>query len=351
MFRNKKWLVIVNLMAIAGMILSACAAPTPTAAPAAPATQPPAAPATQPPAAQPTTPPPAPEAPTSKAPTTFIEMTFGDPETLDPAVDYETAGSSVLLNIYEGLVTFDGADPLKFVPQLAEAIPDPEPTDDGGVQYTWTILDGVTFHNGDPLTAEDVAFSFWRSMLVGDNAVAPSFLVLEAFLDIDDATQLIAADGSLVSDPDGLKAAAPATLAAACETVKAAVTFDNDARTVTMKLVHPWGPFLPTLAGGGWAFVTDKKWVAENGDWDGDCATWQNFYSIPSESGALRDKTNGTGPYMLDHWTPGEELVMVANPDYRNGPAKITRVVKQIVTEFERSRITRVHQHEDRQAA
>jgi len=322
----------LTLLLVAAIVVSACAAPTPTATEPPAATQAPGAPAaTQ--APQPTAAPAVPVAPEPKDKETFVHMTFGDPETLDPHTDYESAGSGVLQNIYENLITFDGPSPTEFVPLLAESIPDPEPTADGGVQYTWQIIDGIKFHNGNDLTAEDVAYSFWRSMLVGDPN-APSFLVSEAFLDIDDATQLVDPAGSLIGEPDALKAADPAQLEAACETVKAAVAFDDAAGTVTTKLVHPWGPFLNTLAGGTWAAIVDKDWVAEQGDWDGDCATWQNFYGIPSESGVIRDKTNGTGPYMLDHWTPQDEIVLVSNPNYRKGEAALKRLVIKNVTEF-----------------
>jgi peptide/nickel transport system substrate-binding protein len=339
MFRTKKIWFVISLLAIMSMVVSACApAATPPVVPTKPAVA--AQPTTAAPAAPPTTPPQA-QIPPAKDKTTFTELTFGDPETLDPSVDYETAGSGVLMNIYEGLVTFDGADPLKVKPQLAKAIPDPVASADGkGVSYTWNIVDGVKFHNGDALMAHDVAFSFWRTMLVGDNAVAPNFLVLEAFfLDsagnpVDDPTQLVDESGALISAPDDLKKAKPADLEAACKKVQDAVTFDDAAGTVTMNMDHKWGPLMVTLAGGGWAFVQDQAWVKAQGDWDGDCKTWQNFYSIPSESGLLRDKTNGTGPYMLDHWTPNEELVLTANPDYRKGPASITRFVIKIVNEF-----------------
>jgi len=116
--------------------------------------------------------------------------------------------------------------------------------------------------------------------------------------------------------------------------VKATVSFDDAPRTVTMNLVRPWGPFLATLAGGAWASVIDKDWAIEQGDWDGDCATWQNFYGIPSESGIIRDKTNGTGPYRLDHWSPNDEIVLVANPNYRKGEAALKRIVIKNVIEF-----------------
>jgi peptide/nickel transport system substrate-binding protein len=337
MFRTKKIWLMVSMLAILSMVVSACA-PAATPAPAAPPTKPVVVPTNAAPPAPPT--PAAPAAPKSKDPTTYTVLTFGDPETLDPSVDYETAGSGILMNIYEGLVTFDGADPLKVKPQLAKAIPDAVTNADGSVSYTWELLDGVKFHNGDAMAAHDVAFSFWRTMLVGDNAVAPNFLTLEAFfLDpdgnpVDDPTQLVDPSGALISDPEALKGAKAADLEAACKKVQDAVTFDDAANTVTMNMDHKWGPLMVTLAGGGWAYVQDQAWVKAQGDWDGDCKTWQNFYSIPSESGLLRDKTNGTGPYMLDHWTPNEELVLVANPDYRGGVAKITRAVTKIVNEF-----------------
>ncbi len=324
----------LTLLLIAAIALSACAAPaaTPTAAPPPAATQAPAATAA-PGATSAPEPTAAPAAPEAKDKETFFQITFGDPETLDPHFDYESAGSNVLQNIYEGLITFDGPSPTDFTPVLAEAIPDAEQADNGGVRYTWKLIDGVKFHNGNDLTAEDAAYSLWRAMLQSDPN-APGFLLSEAFLDIDDATELVDPEGSLVGDPEALKAADPALLEAACETVKASATFDNAAGTLTMNLVHPWGPFLATLAGGAWAAVIDKDWAVEQGDWDGDCKTWQNFYGISSESGIIRDKTNGTGPYMLDHWTPNDEIVLVANPDYRKGEAALKRIVIKNVTEF-----------------
>ncbi len=352
MNRSKAIWCVMSMLVVASMVLAACA-PAPTPAPtqppaAAPTTAPAAAPTTAP-AAAPTTAPaatavPATEAPAagtkSKDPTTLNEQSFGDPETLDPAHDYETAGSSKLMNIYEGLVNYQGADPNKFKPVLAEAIPDPVATAAGGSQYVWKIKDGVKFHNGDAMAAHDVAFSFWRTMLVNDNSQDPGFLLSEAFFTnpqtknpVDDATELVDPSGKLISDAESLKKVAPATLEAACQKVKDAVQFDDASRTVTMTLDHPWGPFLASLVS-NWAFVTDQKWVADNKEWDGDCKTWQNFYGITSENQALRDKTNGTGPYMLEKWTPGEQFSMVAFPDYWGPKPKIQRYVEKIVNEF-----------------
>jgi peptide/nickel transport system substrate-binding protein len=348
MNRSKAIWFVLSMLIVASMVLAACA-PAPTATPA-PAAQPTSAPAAQPTAApQPTMPPqptavPATAAPAagtkSKDPTTMNEQAFGDPETLDPAHDYETAGSQKLQNIYEGLIYYEGADANTFKPVLAEAIPDPVATADGGSQYVWKIKDGVKFHNGDPMAAHDVAFSFWRTMLVNDNSQDPGFLLSESFFTnpdtknpMDDATELVDPSGKLISDAEALKKTDPAKLEAACQKVKDAVQFDDASRTVTMTLDHPWGPFLASLVS-SWAAVTDQKWVADNKEWDGDCKTWQNFYGITSENQVLRDKTNGTGPYMLEKWTPGDQISLVAFPDYWGPKPKIQRWVEKIVNEF-----------------
>jgi peptide/nickel transport system substrate-binding protein len=143
--------------------------------------------------------------------------------------------------------------------------------------------------------------------------------------------------------PEDLQAADPAALLAACEQVTSQIVADEAAGTVTFYLKEAWAPLLSTLAG-SWGAVIDKDWGIENGTWDGDCATWQNFYGITSGNGPIQTITNGTGPYILDHWTPGEEFVMVANEDYwRDEPAwdggptgapRIKRVVATFVDEW-----------------
>jgi peptide/nickel transport system substrate-binding protein len=66
----------------------------------------------------------------------------------------------------------------------------------------------------------------------------------------------------------------------------------------------------------------DQDWVVANGGWDGSCDTWQNFYAITSENSPFTPIANGTGPYKLDHWTKGQEIVLAANESYwRTEPA------------------------------
>lgn len=116
------------------------------------------------------------------------------------------------------------------------------------------------------------------------------------------------------------------------ETLDPALAYET-AGTVTMTLAQAWGPFIPTIAN-GWGSVMDKDWTIANGGWDGSCDTWQNYYAEPSESDPFTTIMNGTGPFKLDHWTQGEELVLVRNDNYWREPAKLERVVIKSVDEW-----------------
>ena len=337
----RKLFSLLSLLVLASMILSACGG-------AAPATQeqPPAAteePATEEPAA--TEPPAATEEPaagefTSSDPTTYFQATFGEPETLDPALDYETAGGNIVSNVYETLVFYNRESAQDFIPQLATEWT----VSDDGLTYTFTIRDGVTFHQGGELTPSDVAYTFQRGLLQGGTA-SPQWLLAEPFFGVgmDDVSLLVDPEGNLYDDREALSGADPAALTAACEKVKSIIVADDAAGTVTMTLAQSWGPFLATIAN-NWGSIMDQEWVVENGGWDGSCDTWQNYYAMTSEENPFTPIANGTGPYMLDHWTQGEEIVLVRNDNYwrtepaweggPTGPAALERVVIQSVDEF-----------------
>ncbi len=161
-----------------------------------------------------------------------------------------------------------------------------------------------------------MAYTFQRGLLQG-GGWSPQWLFTEPFFGtgVYDIAELVDPSGALDDDKEALQAADADKLMAACQTVVDAITYDNEAGTVTMKLSQPWGPFLATLAQ-SWGSIIDKEWAIEQGTWDGDCATWQNYYGVDSDTTPLKSIENGTGPYMLDHWTPGEETVLVAFDDY-----------------------------------
>jgi peptide/nickel transport system substrate-binding protein len=77
----------------------------------------------------------------------------------DPDVNYDGPGLNIIENTYEGLVAYqDGVETPTIVPELAEEWT----VSDDGLTYTFTLRDGVTFHDGTAFTSEAVAASFER---------------------------------------------------------------------------------------------------------------------------------------------------------------------------------------------
>jgi peptide/nickel transport system substrate-binding protein len=321
-----KLVFLFSVLIIASMILAACkAASTPTVAPGSGTTDVPAA---------------EPSVAKSADPSTLLVLRYAEPDTLDPALDYETAGAEIIRNIYDPLLFYKAGDPSQFIPMLA--------TDwtisDDGLTYTFNIRKGVKFQDGTDMTVDDVAYSFQRNLLFG-GPDGPMALLAEPFFGVGnvDVTYLI--DPALYGDVAGLQAIDHAVLKSTCETVKSKIVADAANSKVTMTLANSWGPFLQTI-GQNWAVIMSKAWSSANGAWDGSCDTWQNFYAVSSAEDPLTSIAMGTGPFSLDHWTPGEELVMVRNDNYwrtepmwegesgGGGPAKLARIVIRQVTEW-----------------
>jgi peptide/nickel transport system substrate-binding protein len=104
-----------------------------------------------------------------------------EPTNLDIISTAGAALDQVLLdNVYETLLTFEDGEPgagLADVPEISE----------DGTVYTFTLQDGVTFHDGDPLTASDVAWTLEQSR--GETAVAGTDLAsVSAVAAVDDQT-------------------------------------------------------------------------------------------------------------------------------------------------------------------
>ena len=151
-------------------------------------------------------------------------------------------------------------------PSLAESW---SATEDG-MSYSFVLRDGVTFHNGEKVTAEDVKFSFERYRG--------------------------AAKGPLHD--------------------RVASVETPDARHVTFKLKNPWPDFITFYAattGAGW--IVPKKYLEKVGD-DG-------FKKAPI----------GTGPYRFVSFTPGVELVLEAYEGYWRKTPSVKRLVLKVIPE------------------
>lgn len=80
-----------------------------------------------------------------------------EPSSLDWVYSYDYPPNTVLANVCESLLRI-GPD-FSVRPNLAERVDNPDP-----LRWVYTIREGVTFHDGTPMTAEDVAFSLNRHL-------------------------------------------------------------------------------------------------------------------------------------------------------------------------------------------
>lgn len=231
------------------VLLTGCAPAAPTAAPSAPsATTGQAAPA------QPTSP-----AKEDASLKTLTVLTPNDTQTLDPAVNYDFSGGFLLLNCYEGLVKSVGSKDATLTPALAESW---DISPDGTV-YTFHLRKGVKFHDGSPMNAEAVKFSFDRLTKIGQGAVA-NFNSIKTVDVVDE-------------------------------------------QTVKFTLNAPYPSFLPALTS-FWGPVIVSPTAVKAHEKDNDLGqAW------------LAENDAGTGPYIVDKWDRNQQLTLKRNPDYWGG--------------------------------
>ncbi len=87
----------------------------------------------------------------------FVWALDYEPTSLDWVYAYNYAENTTLANLCENLLRL--TPDLQIEPALAEAFEHPSPT-----TWVYTIREGVTFHDGSPLTADDVVFSLQRHL-------------------------------------------------------------------------------------------------------------------------------------------------------------------------------------------
>lgn len=252
--------------------LSACAGgeATPTAAPAA-GTTPQAALATPSGPTPATAATPAGEA--RRGGTLRLGYGIGQILTLDPAqVTQGIVAGELVSNIFSSLVQFD--QELGLIPDLAETW---EVSQDG-TEYTFHLRDGLKFHNGDPLLAQDFIYTYERT-------TNPDFASPHA-----NKLNLVTS----ITAPDDL--------------------------TLVIKLSEPYAPFLATACsrGPGRALTPiSKRAIEEMGD--------QQFGLTPV----------GCGPFMVvpESVEVGRGFRMVAFEDWYGGRPLLDEIVVQIIPE------------------
>ncbi len=235
-----------------------------------------------------------------KNPDTFIFASYGTLRTLDPCVAYDTVSSQRLWNIYEPLVFFDGEHTDTFKPLLTTEVPTLE---NGGIAadgktYTFTIRQGVQFHEGQTLTAEDVVYSFKRNM-IADPDGGPMWMLLEA----------LTGEGS-TRDKEGK------LIPGIFEKIDQCV--EAQGNKVIFHLPNPYPPFMGILAYSS-SVILNKAWCMANGCWDGDIVNAAQYNNPAPGHEPLQKITNGTNAYRMKSWEPNKEFVFEAFDGYWGG--------------------------------
>jgi peptide/nickel transport system substrate-binding protein len=247
-----------------------------------------------------------------KNPDTFVLATYGTVRTLDPAACYDATGSQRIWNLYETLVFFDGSKTDQFIPVLAAEVPTLE---NGGISpdgrtYIFHIRKGVTFHEGGELTADDVAYSLKRNMIVDPDG-GPMWMLLEA----------LTAKGS-TRDSEGR------IIDGIFETIDKAVEVKGG--SMVFHLPKPYPPLLGILTYSASA-ILDKEWAVSRGCWEGNIKNAAKYNNPPPGHEPLQKITNGTGAFRMKLWEPSIQFVFERFEGYwGRKPTLKTAIVKYV---------------------
>lgn len=212
--------------------------------------------------------------------------------TLDPGEAFEISTAEVTANTYSKLVALDPNDTSKIVSDIAESWD----VSEDGLTFTFKLKPNLTFASGNPITAEDVAFSFERVIKLDKS---PAFLLTQFGMNADNIT----------------------------ETAKAA-----DASTFVMTVDKPYAPsFVLNVLTATVASVVDKKVVMENAK----PVTPTDEYKYDTDFGNEFLKTGyaGSGPFKIREWRANEVVVLERNDNYYGEKAKLARVIYRYMKE------------------
>ncbi|MFP4630931.1 MAG: ABC transporter substrate-binding protein [Candidatus Acetothermia bacterium] len=303
------------------------------------------------------------EEPEVENPDTLTAIATGTANTLDPAYAYDTASGNIINNVYENLIRYpygivdgdekkpDDYSVSEYEPMLASEVPTTEnglirETPDGGIIYEFPIREGVTFHNGNELTPEDVEYSLERTM-IQDRSGGPSWMLLEPFTGYGSIKDL-------VTDVAGVDEYSETTSADRAAAFKSYIdpAVEVKGQSVILNLPDPYPPILNILAhSSSWSAIVDKEWVEEQDGWPGTAETWPEYHNpgggSAAEDSPLYDVANGTGPFKLDRWEPGQEAVFSSFEDYWREPAQLDSFVLQKTEEWGTRRLELVNGEAD----
>lgn len=223
---------------------------------------------------------------------TFTYWLLDEFPTLDPQLNEETAGFSVIRDLFEGLMSQDENGEL--VPGVATGLA----ASNGNKTYTFTLRQNAKWSNGDPVTAHDFVYS-WRRAASPETASPYAWYV--ELSSIENAAEIIA--GGMAPETLGVRAVDDFTL------------------EVNLSQSLPYFPAMTTYAT---LFPTHQKTVETYG------ADWTKPENIVSN-----------GAYVLTEHVPGEYHTRKKSPAYWDSDNVFFESVTGLVISDENIALTR----------
>lgn len=241
---------------------------------------------------------------------TFKYYLTDKPTTFDPAMITDVSTMQVIGNVYSGLVQYNEKGEL--VNEMADKV-DVSPD---GKTYTFTLKEGIKFHDGTPVTAED----FKRSMLRAMNPALGSPVTSIYLDDVVGYNKYLATEAKLSKDMAAktiTEEQQKTQLAAAYEELKKSPGIEaKDAKTLVINIVDTTPFFLAKL-------------------------TYPTAYpvhkNLPTDKPLDPSPANaklaiGTGPFAIDTYVEGSKLTLKRFADFYGDKAKVAGVDMQVIT-------------------
>jgi len=220
--------------------------------------------------------------------TLVIAWAIDDIITMDPAESFEISAGEIMGNTYDRLIRFDISDPSKLLGDTAKTWS----VSTDGKTYSFELKDGLKFASGNALTAEDVAFSLQRAVILDKT---PAFILTQFGFTKDNVKDRIKQTGRLTLQLETDKAYAP--------------TFVLNCLTANV------------------AAIVDKKLVLSK-EQNNDLGY-----------GWLKTNYAGSGPLKIREWRANEILALERNDNYYGDKAKLPRVIYRHVKEAATQRL------------
>ena len=224
------------------------------------------------------------EAPADNAEPSVINVCLAsEPDTIDPALNSAVDGATLTAHLFSGLAKWaqDENGNLEIVADAATELPEGVTNEDGTVTYTYTLRDGMTWSDGQPVTAGDFAFAWKRAAspaLAADYGYM--FEVVDGYADVwatDDAGNYVNPDAELN-----------------------VVALDDKTLQVTLSnAVAYWNELLAFPA-----YFPVREDVVANEAWATDPSTYVC-----------------NGPYTMAAWDHNSVISLQKNPNYYNADA------------------------------